>query len=80
MKAITIGLMLLLCVTLSACERGGDALSLMTQSYLLKEEKLADGTRCAVAKSDTSVSVDCDWMEYNLFKQGIAEDNNNDNR
>jgi hypothetical protein len=61
-KVITTGLMLLLCATLVGCDRLSDSLSLTTQSYVLKEEKLADGTRCAVVRGDTSVSVDCDWQ------------------
>jgi major membrane immunogen (membrane-anchored lipoprotein) len=50
-------------VLLAGCGRLGDQGSMINAGYAINEQILDDGTRCVVARTETSVSVDCNFHE-----------------
>lgn len=56
-------LLLVALVALAGCDRLGDQSQMINAGYALNEQTMDDGTRCVVARTSTSVSVDCDFNE-----------------
>jgi hypothetical protein len=53
----------LILVVAAGCDRLGDQSQMINAGYALNEQTMDDGTRCVVARTSTSVSVDCNFDE-----------------